>query len=99
MLPDFIKNLFVKSQRNFFIWGILLWLSWMLFFDSNDFINQIQLQRTLIQLQEEKAFYEQEIDGILKEKEALKQNPQLLEKLAREKYKMSAADEDVYVIE
>ncbi len=88
MLPDFIKNLFVKSQRNFFIWGILLWL-----------LNQIQLQRTLIQLQEEKSFYEQEIDGILKEKEALKQNPQLLEKLAREKYKMSAADEDVYVIE
>jgi cell division protein FtsB len=71
----------------------------MLFFDSNDLINQFQLHRTYLQLQQEKQFYEQGIKEILEEKGALRQNPYLLEKLAREKYKMSSPEEDVYVTE
>jgi cell division protein FtsB len=98
-MKTMFAGLFKKNTRNFFIWASFIWIIWMLFFDSNDLINQFQLQRTLIQLQEEKKFYENGIQEILKEKEALKQNPYLLEKLAREKYKMSDPDEDVYVTE
>lgn len=98
-MKTFFAGLFRKNLQNFFIWASFILIVWMLFFDSNDLINQFQLHRTYLQLQQEKQFYEQGIKEILEEKGALRQNPYLLEKLAREKYKMSSPEEDVYVTE
>jgi len=71
----------------------------MLFFDGNDLINQFQLYQKMKELEQEKRFYQKNIERIEKEYKALEENPELLEKLAREKYLLKKKNEDVYIVE
>ena len=71
----------------------------MLFFDTRDIITTHFRQRSeLNRLQESKAYYQQEIDKTRKELDQLKSDPRILEKYAREKYRMKKDNEDLYVI-
>ena len=45
-----------------------------------------------------KSFYEQKIDEVKADREALLNNDELLEKLAREKYFMKKENEDVFIV-
>jgi len=87
--------LFAKSF--YFISG-LVFILWMLFFDANDFISQYRMRSKLNGLKEEKAYYEQKIQEVQQERQALLSNPQQLEKFARETYRMKKKTEDVYVV-
>jgi cell division protein DivIC len=87
--------LFAKSF--YFISGALF-IVWMLFFDSNDFISQYRMSRKLSDLKEEKAYYNEKIQEVQQERQALLSNPQKLEKFARETYRMKKKTEDVYVV-
>ena len=66
--------------------------------DANDIRSQFSLGQKLHDLEEEKAFYEKEIEQVNHDREELLTDDQLLEKFAREKYLMKKPDEDVYVI-
>ena len=89
-LPPFTKNFY-------FIFGVLF-LIWMLFFDSNDFVTQIRLTYKLKELKNEKEYYLQKIEEVKADREELFSNDDLLEKFAREKYLMKKKTEDIYVI-
>ena len=52
----------------------------------------------LNKLEEEKAFYEEEIKKTITDLEDLKSNPKSLEKFAREKYLMKKDNEELFVI-
>ena len=89
-LPRFVKN-------PYFLLG-LGFLTWMLFFDSEDLLTQYQLWRQLKKLQEEKVYYLAKIEEVKKDREELMTHEELLEKFAREKYYMKKPTEDVYVV-
>lgn len=70
----------------------------MSFFDKNDFITQLVQRNNLEQMKQDKVFFRTEIDKNRQEIEGLNQNPDKLEKFAREKYLMKRENEDIFVI-
>lgn len=84
--------------RNFYFVSLLFFLTWMLFFDSNDFITQIQLSSKLSDLEQTKSFYQEKIIQVKNDREALLNDKNLLEKLSREKYLMKKKGEDLFIL-
>ncbi len=72
---------------------------WILFFDANDLVNQYFSLRKMQELEDEKAFYIEKTEEVIKEREEVLSKPHLLEKFAREKYLMKKKTEEVYIIE
>jgi len=70
----------------------------MLFFDSNDIITQLKLSHKQSELESAREYYENKIVEVKNDREALLNNEELLEKLAREKYLMKKESEDLYII-
>ena len=89
-IPSFFKNFYFLSS--------LFFLIWLAFVDNNDLFMQAGLSGKHRDLQQAKVFYEEKILEIKNDKAALESNPDLLERLAREKYLMKKGNEDLYVI-
>ena len=88
-VPPYLKNKYAVIAIPFFIW--------MLFFDKNDMISQIQLRRQLSALKQEKAYYESKILEVEVTAKDLR-DPARLEQFAREEYLMKKENEDLFVI-
>jgi cell division protein FtsB len=73
-------------------------LVWIFFLDTNDLTVQYRLWNELSNMKSEKAFYQQKIKELEKERRMVVGNPALLEKYAREKYLMKKPKEDIFVI-
>ena len=71
---------------------------WVVFFDKNDLGTQIELQREVKKLQDERNYFAREIAAITSDIKELSTNPKTLEKFAREKYLMKRDNEDIFVI-
>ena len=84
--------------KNKYVLTLLIFITWMLFFDRNDIISQIGMRSKLNQMKQDKLYYTEEIEKNKKEMEELMTNPKTLEKFAREKYLMKRDDEDIFVI-
>jgi cell division protein FtsB len=89
-IPAYMKNKFFIAAVAF-----VIWLSSM---DRNNFLSQYELQSEVNKLEEQKAFFQQEIDQTRKEQQELLSSPEKLEKFAREKYLMKKDDEDLFII-
>jgi cell division protein DivIC len=85
--------------KNFYSLGILFFITWMLFFDSNDLISRYQMGAKLRELQGEKEYYLEKIEEVKKDRNELMGNKESLEKFAREKYLMKKESEDIFIIE
>ena len=84
--------------KNFYFLGSLFFLVWLALIDSNDLFMQADLSRKHKELKEARQFYQDKILEVKNEKAALESNPDLLEKLAREKYLMKKDNEDLYIV-
>lgn len=89
-VPKFLKNKYMVTALAFFLW--------VLIFDQNDLISQIQLQIEINQLQEDKEYFEKEIIKTSESLEELMSDNRKLEKFAREKYYMRKPNEELFVI-
>lgn len=89
-LPPWARNPYLLLGGSFLVW--------MLFFDAEDLLTQYRLRNKLATLRIDKAYYTEQIEKIKQAKEGLTTNPDLLEKLAREKYFMRKATEDLYIV-
>jgi hypothetical protein len=87
-----------KFFRSFYFIFTSLFLVWMFFFDSNDFITQYQMSKNLSDLEAQKDFYLGKIDSVQQDRQELLSNTELLEKYAREKYMMKKPSEDLFII-
>lgn len=97
----FIKSFMIKFKRlsrNFYFICSILFLVWMLFFDSNDLFLQFQRTSKLNQLHAKKAFYIEKIGEVEEDRKELLSDDELLEKYAREKYLMRKPSEDLYIV-
>jgi cell division protein FtsB len=91
VIPKQFKNKYILTAGAFAVW--------MLFFDNRDIITTHFRQRAeLNRLEESRAYYENQIAQTRKELKELKSDPNILEKYAREKYRMKKDNEDLYVI-
>ena len=89
--PDWLKNKYTLTGMGFLVW--------MLFFDNQDLITtHIRQRQELERLETSRAYYITETANIKKDLELLKSDPALLEKYAREKYRMKKDNEDLFII-
>lgn len=95
-IPQKIKP-FLKRRRSRYLLVILAFLVWIVFFDHNNLISQYKNRRTLRALENQKVYLETEIDRTKLRLENLN-NPEELEKFAREEYLMRKENEDVFII-
>lgn len=84
--------------KNKYVIAIIAFVVWIMFFDRNNFINQVRLVNTLHNLNDQKEFYQHEIRKDSAELQRLKTDTTSLEKFAREKYLMKKENEDIYLI-
>ncbi|MFC3199772.1 septum formation initiator family protein [Parapedobacter deserti] len=84
--------------RNKYIIAGVAFTVWMLFFDRHDVATQYDYYSQLKGLKAEKAFYTSEIERVTETMHALNTDPQALQRIARERYKMKKENEDVFVI-
>ncbi len=86
-------------QRHKYGIVVILFVSILGFFDENSFWNRHENKKEIRMLQAEikkyKAMYKADTEKLTE----LENNPQAIVKIARERYFMKMADEDVYVIE
>lgn len=88
--PAWIKNKYVIT--------LLVFLTYMLFFDQNDIISLIQIKGELSELEVNKEYYKKQIKETEKDLTDLLTNNDNLERYAREKYLMKKNNEDIFVI-
>jgi cell division protein DivIC len=85
-----IRNKYLVASIAFFVW--------MMFFDRNDFFEQRERRQHLYKLQESKEYFTDEIHKERKFSQELKNDPAVIEKIAREKYLMKRDNEDLFII-
>ncbi|QEC53934.1 hypothetical protein EDD80_108113 [Anseongella ginsenosidimutans] len=76
----------------------ILFLIWMLFLDPNDIITQVRHLVRLNNINQDKEYYQEEIEKINKDLMELNSNKKQLEKFARENYLMKKDNEDIFII-
>ncbi len=85
--------------RNKYILAVAVFAVWMVFFDDRDIITtHFRYKKELNDLKHSKEYYEEKIAETRTELDKLQNDPLLLEKYARERYRMKRDDEDLYII-
>jgi len=87
-----------KKVRIEIIITSVLFLLWLLFFDSDNFFKQREDQHKLDQLTEQKDYLKLKIKADKQKIEELKTDNENLEKFAREEFLMKKENEDIFII-
>ncbi|MDR2224269.1 MAG: septum formation initiator family protein [Flavobacteriaceae bacterium] len=98
-LPEQLKNVnYITVIKSPFFYLSVAFLVWISFFDSYSWLEHLNINKEIKKLEENKAYFENEIQ---KDKKAIKglKNGDATEKYAREKYYMKRENEDIYIIE
>ena len=89
---------FLKYFRNFYLVVGGAALVWMLFFDRFNLIDRIKTDVRINTLEEDLSFYRSEKERLEEMRVVLKNDPDELERYARERYRMRRKNEDVFII-
>lgn len=89
-IPSWLKNKYLLTAL---VFGV-----WLIFFDDRDIVTTHNHRNELQQLQESRDYYLQQIQLTQKELDQLKNDPVLLEKYAREHYRMKKDNEDLFIV-
>ncbi|MCF8231137.1 MAG: septum formation initiator family protein [Bacteroidales bacterium] len=88
---------YLNGKRLFFI-ITLVFAVWMLFIDDFNVFHRLSLNKKINSLEEQKEYYRKEIKRDSALIKTLKNNPDSMERYAREKYLMKKKDEDIFLI-
>ena len=92
------ENKVVRFISNRYVIILLLFVVWMLFFDENSFLNHRELDKEIDKLEKSNEYYREQIQNDKKVIDNLN-DPDSLEKYAREEYKMKKENEEIFLIE
>lgn len=92
------KNKWVKYLGNTYVIILILFIVWMLFFDTNSYLIHSELNDDIDALEENTEFYQQEIDRDMNFIEKMKDSNEI-ERYAREKYYLKRENEDIFIVE
>ncbi len=87
-----------KIATNTYVLILIVFVVWMLFFDTNSFLIHKELNDDINALEENKEFYRSEIENDKQFIEKMKDSDEM-EKFARQKYYLKRENEDIYIIE
>lgn len=90
-IPPFIYNKYFLASS--------LFVLWMLFFDRNDFLTQLQRKADLQQIEQSKDYFSKKIAEGKKFSLDMRSNADAVEKFVREKYLMKRDNEDLFLIQ
>lgn len=88
---------YLNGKRLFFI-ITLLFAVWMLFIDNFNVFHRLSLNKKINTLEEQKEYYKREIKRDSALLKTLKNNPDSMERYAREKYLMKKENEDIFIV-
>ncbi|WP_367390909.1 hypothetical protein [Lewinella sp. LCG006] len=97
-MDQVIKDLWNKLPtplRNRYFITAIAFVAFMIFFDRHDVLTQIHLQSTVNKLEQDKVFYEEQIQREEEKRLDMEINQ---ERFAREQYYMQRNNEDVFII-
>jgi cell division protein DivIC len=94
---DFIEKLPAVFRNKYFL-TVIIFIVWLLLFDSNNLIARYKDMRELHKLRIDREYYLKKIESDSQKLHELKTDNLNLEKFAREQYRMKKADEDLYII-
>lgn len=86
-----------KILTNRYIFVLLVFLTWMLFFDTNSWLTHEKLDQEISEIESNINYYKSEIEKDKKTLQSLKDSVEI-ERFARETYFMKRENEDVYII-
>lgn len=90
----------INWKRSWILWLLTAFIAaWFLFFDTYSVTTKLKLERQKKDLVERTEDYRQRTADLESKIEALENNPDLIEKIAREDYGMRKPNETVYVIQ
>ena len=97
-LKQIRENKVFRFLSNKYVIVLVLFIVWMGFFDENSFLNQRELDEEIDKLENANEYYKKQIDADQKIIDNLN-DPDSLERYAREEYKMKRDNEDIFIIE
>lgn len=104
ILIDYKAYIFTVMQKwfrfvtNKYLITFIVMTIWIIFFDKNDVLTQLEFSKQLRGLEHEKDYFLSEIKNNKNKLVELQTNNENLEKFAREQYLMRKEDEDVFVV-
>lgn len=97
-LKQIRENKVFRFVSNKYVIILVLFVVWMGFFDENSFMNHRELDEEIDKLENANDYYKKQIETDQHIIDNLN-DPDSLEKYAREEYKMKKENEDIYIIE
>ena len=98
-LPSRIIRTIKKHNGLFFVIMFIVLILTLFLFADRGFLHFYRSYNERETLEKEIEALQQKRDTLLQEKDKLKNDPEYIEKIAREKYKMKKKDEKVYQVE
>jgi cell division protein DivIC len=97
-LKEIKKNRWFIVFSNIYVIVLTIFVIWMIFFDTNSLLIQLQLRKEIHKLEKQKEYLQKEI---AKDKNMIKKlnNDDGLERFAREEYYFKKENEEIYIIE
>lgn len=97
-LKQLKNNKTFRFMSNRYVIIFIAFAVWMFFFDENSFFTDREFNQTIDKLEADKEYY---IKEIRKDTQKIKEleDPDKLDKFAREEYNMKKENEDIYIIE
>lgn len=93
-----MKDLTLKFLKNSYVIIIIIFVIWMIFFDSNSILVHNELNNDINDLNNQKEYYKNEIERDNIELNQIKTDSGL-EKYAREKLFMKRENEEIFIVE
>jgi cell division protein FtsB len=88
----------IKILTNKYLISTIVLSIWVVFFDKNDLLTQLDFSKQLNELEKERQYYLLEIESNKNKLVELQTNSANIEKFAREQYLMRKEGEDVFVV-
>jgi len=97
-LKQIKENKVFRIISNKYVILVVVFVVWMGFFDENSYLNHRELDQEIDKLENANEYYKEQIDQDQKVINNLNE-PDSLEKYAREEYKMKKENEDIFIVE
>ena len=97
-MKDFLKKLWQFCGRHKYVLAIAIFLAVVLVFDSFNVFVRMRNRATLHVLQNQVEEYRLRCDSLQRELDALEEDGDGLERIAREKFGMHADGEEIFIV-
>jgi len=98
MLKKFWYRFWNNIKRKRYLITIVFFVLWVSFLDQDSLLKRRKFNQRIEELREDTAYFKQKIRKDSARLHEMKNNPESLERYAREKYYMKAPDEDIFII-